>query len=298
MRRATELVCWPLVVTVVAWGFNFVSLKALFVTMSDSTVALVRWAAMYLLLLAWTWLRRERAFPPRKDAPIILLSGFVSLGIYMVFFMHGLASTTPAEGAIMLATVPVLTTLLAVAFKLERLVPAALFSALVAFSGVAIVEVGSGGAGHGSLYGNALVLCSALLWALGIILSKPLLARYSPLELLTMSMPGALPALLPFGLKSTLETNWSAVGTTGWIHFVQVSLISGVIAFQCFYAGVKQIGASNASYYQFVVPVLTALFGWLVFGSLLSPLQWIGFVIVLASVGALNRVRQVRASQP
>lgn len=296
MRRYLDLLCWPLVVTVLAWGFNFVSLKSLFLSMSDSAVSLTRWCGMYVVLVLVCLVRRDRIWPEKSDALRVLGAGFVSLGAYMVLFLHGLAHTTPAEGAIMLATVPVLTTLLAAIFKLERLLPIALVSALVAFVGVAIVEFGAGAGNHGSPFGNALILGSAALWALGIILSKPLLSKYSPLEFLTMSMPGALPALLPFGLKASLETNWSGLGLSGWFHFFQVTVISGVIAFQCFYLGVRQIGASNASYYQFVVPVLTALFGWWIFGVLPSPIQWLGFVVVLGSVGFLNRVRQLETA--
>jgi drug/metabolite transporter (DMT)-like permease len=291
----------PLIVTVLSWGFNFVALKLLYVEMSPPAVAFVRFGLMYgMLVVVCVW-RRESLRFARTDSFRILLLGFVSMGVYMILFLEGMRGSAPAEGAIILATSPIFTTILAVLAGQERFSPLALVGALVAFAGVVIVIVaGQEQTGDpGRLLGNLLILVSSVVWAFSVVMMRPLLGRYSPTQLLTMSMPGALVALIPYGLVATLAVDWGGFSPTIWLLLVHVSLLSGVIAFIGFYAGVRQIGGAGAMMYQFFVPPCAAFFGWLAMGKTLVPLQGVGLVVVIVGVvfASWNRLLAARAAE-
>jgi len=280
---------------VLCWGFNFVAVKVLQPMMSVEAIALLRFLVMASLLVPICWARKEPLRWERRDMWHILGVGFASMGVYMILFLEGLERTSAAEGAIVLATAPIMTYLLSCALGQEVFRLPALAGALVAFVGVTIVILGGAAAGHGSLLGNLIVLASSVMWSVATVMMRPLLARYKPVPLFTMSLLGGFPVMLVYGLPAVLRTDFSGVTQLGWVMFSQISVLSGVVAFVCFYEGLRQIGAAGATLYQFFVPPTAALAAWLVMGKALAPVQFIGLVVVLAGVIYSTRARAVAA---
>lgn len=266
----------PLCVTVAFWAMNFVSLKLVFTEISPPAVALQRWIVMTLALLALCAWRGVSLRFERAETWRLLGAGALSMGVYMVFFMEGMRRTTPAEGSVVLATAPLITYGITVLLKVEPFVKGALLGSAVAFAGVATVVFGGTGAARGDLAGDGLVFLSAIAWAVSAVAMRPMVARRDPLSTLTVSMFGALPILLVWGLGPTLRDPVTDLSASGWANFVQISLGSGVLAFLGFYAGVRDVGASVATLYQFAVPPLAATIGWIVLGQALGPVQWLG----------------------
>jgi len=288
----------PLCIVVLTWGFNFVALKVLYEEMTAPAVSVVRYAVMLALLLIVCRVRREPLRVERADFPRVMFAGFISMGVYMVLFLEGMAGTTAAEGAIVLATAPLLTYLLSVLLKHEAYRPLALLGTFIAFVGVAIVVLGGAAAGHGSVRGNLLVLLSALVWAYSAVIMKPLVTKYKPLPLFTLSVPAGLPVLLPYGLAASWTTDYAAISPSGWLMFAHVSVLSGVVAFVCFYEGVRQVGAAAATMYQFFVPPTAAFCAWLVLGKALALPQLFGLLVVIAGVVTTARARAATLARP
>jgi drug/metabolite transporter (DMT)-like permease len=136
-----------------------------------------------------------------------------------------------------------------------------------------------------------IVFFSALIWAYAVILMRPLLLKYSPLRVLTLSMAGGLPVMLAYGLMPSLHENWGAVTAYDWLMFSHVAVISGVVAFLCFYQGVRQVGSTGATLYQFLVPAAAMLSSVLIEGYVPRMLQILGLIVVLAGVGYASRAR-------
>lgn len=286
-----------LLVTMVAWGFNFVALKFIYGQVNPPALGLMRFVAMGLVLLLLCRVQGEDVRYPTRDAGRILLQGMLSMGVYMVLFLEGMKRVGAAEGAIILATTPIMTALVAASVGQERLVFATLLGSFVAISGVSLV-VGVGVlAGHTDWSGVGLLFASAMVWAVATVISKPLVSRVSPLRMLTLSMPGALVVLVPYGLLDALRMPWADLTSQTWLMVGHVTVLAGVVGFMGFYRGVQQVGASAAMMYQYLVPILAALFSWWALGIGLRPLQWVGVVVVLAGVGYASWVRTRLALQ-
>lgn len=263
--------------------------------MNPPTVALLRFSVMWLLLAPLCTFRGLSLRYHKDDAVRILVAGFLAMGVYMVLFLEGMNRTSPAEGAIILATSPVITYLFASALKQEVFSLPALLASFTAFVGVAIVIIAGASHGNGNLTGNLILLVSAVVWAFCVVFMKPLLKSYEATQLLTLSMPGAVVVLIPYSLSSLLHTNFGKVSGMGWLMFAQVSVLSGVVGFSCFYLGVKQVGASRATLYQYFVPPTAVFFAWLVMGKTLAPFQFLGLVVLLIGVIATTNVRLAAA---
>ncbi|HZH98470.1 MAG TPA: DMT family transporter, partial [Fimbriimonadaceae bacterium] len=123
-----------LMATMMLWGFNFVALKVILVQMTPQAAALVRFVIMYgFLVLICRWKRISLSYPERKDTLLILIQGFLSMGVYMVFFTLGMKDSTASEGAIILGTSPIFTMLFAVAVRQEKFHLESLVGVLAAF---------------------------------------------------------------------------------------------------------------------------------------------------------------------
>ncbi len=274
----------PLVIVVLCWGFNFVALKVLYREMTAPTVAVVRAGVMYFSLVSICWFRKESLRPLPGDRLGIALSGLLTLGIYMVLFLEGTRQTVPGEAATLLATTPLFAVLWSALFGIERLRASVIWGTLVSFVGVATVMFGGGVSHHGTLIGNLLVLASSVVWALAAVQAKPLLARYSPVQLLAVSMPYALPLIGLYGGNSVVHTRFDRISTVGWLMFAQVAFLSGVVAFVGFYTGIQQVGSAVATRYQFFVPAVAVLFAALILGQVLQPIQFVGMGVVILGV--------------
>lgn len=279
------------------WGFNFVALKLLYREMTPEAVAFVRGILMYAALLGLCWAMRVPIAVPRSIRKRVYGLGFLAMGFYLVLFLKGMQGSSAAEGAIIIATGPVLTLVFATIAGQERFNPKTLVGLLVALSGVALVVSFGDLSAPGKIEANLLILLSAAVWAASAVYSKPLMQMGNPLTITTASMPAAFLALVPYGLKATLEVDWAGLTPWGWFFLVYVSVAAGSIGFALFYLGVRQVGAAGAMTYQYLVPVIATLSAWLVFGRVPHAMQFAGFgVVVLGVVLAVRAQNRVSAS--
>jgi len=287
-----------LLLAVAFWGLNFVAVKEVFAEIDPPAAALLRFLVMWAgLVLVCLW-KGESLRLPREDALRFLYLGFMSMGIYMVAFFEGMRGSGATEGAILFQLSPVFTAILAASFGLERFSKGSFAGAMVAFAGAAMIVYSPSPADHNRALSNLIVIGAALLWAYSVTLMRSLLVRYSPLRVLTLSMPGALPVMLVYGLMPAARQPWHAVSPYAWLKFAQVSLMSGIVAFLCFYRGIRDVGASGATLYQFLTPVGATIFAMAIERSIPTTFQVLGLTVVLAGVGFASRARLVAEVQP
>lgn len=251
---------------------------------------------MYLLLVLFCLVRGESLKYGRETLPV-LWQGFLSMGVYMVLFLEGMQRTSPAEGAIILATAPIFVAIFSVIAKYERFSSGAILGSVIAFLGTSIVIAAGSKSGGGNLAGNFIILASSVVWAYGAVLSKPLVNRYSPIQSLTLSMPAALLVLLPYGLMDTIRMPWSALTSQSWWMLIHITLGAGLIGFIGFYEGVKAKGPAAAMMYQFFVPIIASVFSWLLMDQGLNGWQAFGLAVVILGVFIASRARYFTASR-
>lgn len=278
--------------TVLAWGINFPAIKLLYLEWQPPTVALLRAIPMYFLLLAVCKAQgldlRYRGWP---DAARVLGLGAISMGVYMVLFLEGMKRVTASEGAILLATSPLWTALLSGLAGIERIQPKTVAGFLIALSGVGLV-VGKLDVSFSHWTGVALLLASALCWASSVVLSKPLMRDRKPLQLLTMSLPGCLVFLLPYGSVGALLTPFSSTSPVTWVCFAHITLLAGALGFFGFYKGVDDLGPTGAMQYQFFVTPVAMVATLVLHRDPIQLIQVVGAGLVLVGVYVSETARR------
>jgi len=274
----------PLAATMLFWAFNFVAVKLAYREVSPAALGLVRTVATYLMMVVFTAACGESLGYPRGSAARFLAMGFVASGLYMVAFLEGMGRTSPAEAAILLSTSPLFVMLLSAWLGYERLRRGTVLGALAALAGVALVAAPEPGSAGSHLLGNGLILLGSALWAVGVMLAKPLSEAHSPYRVLMLSLPGALVVIVPYGLGATVHTEWAALHPITLAMVAYVAVFAGGVAFSLFYLGVRQVGPTGAMLYQYAVPPAAALLAWAILGDPVRPSQVAGMALTYAGL--------------
>ena len=137
--------------------------------------------------------------------------------LYQLAWISGLERTTASNSALILASMPTIVAIMAVAFRLEPFRPKVLGGVLVASLGVVLVVAARGtGFGPATMAGDLLTLAAVICWAgytLGLRLVPP---EISPLRVTMVTTVAGAPVLFLAGLPSMLEMDWSAIRWQGW----------------------------------------------------------------------------------
>lgn len=269
--------------TVICWAINFIGVKVVFHSAPPAGVALMRLIFVSVFFVVVALLRKEPLKYPPGLAPRILLQGFLAFGIYMILFLEGLNQTSPGTAAIIMAAAPILTAILSVVLKYEKFRPGLFVGAIFAFAGVGITMFFAN-AKESTMLGSLLVLVSACVWAVSVNVLKPILKEVSPFRAMTLSLPGAFCALLPYGIVSLSHFQWQTMTPVWWLWFFHIAIMSSGFAFVTYYAGIHLLGTGRAVMYHYFVPPLTVILSYLILGSPMHWQQWAGMLVIIGGV--------------
>lgn len=270
-----------LIFVVLVWGANFNIIKVAIAGVGPEAVALVRYLLMAVVLFATCVALRIPLKYPRGQVGRFFFAGFLANGLYMVFFVEGMKSAGAAQGAIVLATAPIWIALFAILKKQEVFTSRLAIGGFLSFSGAVLTIIAGGGEVDGSAVGAILVLVSAVVWAWSVVLMRELVTEGSPYAVFTLSFPGAIVVMLPYGIKASLEVDWAGVSTDVWLSMAYLVFFAGVGGFAAYYKALADVGPTKTSMTQYFISPTAALFAWLVFGGEFVPLQLVGLAIVV-----------------
>jgi drug/metabolite transporter (DMT)-like permease len=201
----------------------------------------------------------------------------------MPLFLEGMARTQPAVGAIAISTSPVFIAILAVLLRQDPFRWTLAAGSALSLLGVGIVEFAGGKDVEGTA-GALLVLLSAVIWAAGVVVTRPLYDRYKSVTITAWSLAASFLPVQIYGLESMIRTSWLEVGGASWAAFVYFWLAAGIAGFAIYFSVISEIGAARAGLMQYMIPAVAAAMGWLLLGQPLSPIRITGIGIVLLGV--------------
>ena len=272
--------------------------SAMDAAMKDAALAVGAYSAYLLrcligaLLTMPAWWVRIRKLPSRKVMRIHLRRGVV-LSFMGWSFFAALTRLPLAEAIAISFIAPLIALYLAAVMLGETIQPRAIIGAILGLAGVLVIvggQVGGGVFDDEALFGVALVLGSAVLFALNLILQRQQALLASPIE--ASAFQNAIVALvLLFGAPFLLEL---PEGGRGWLPI-------GIGALLSISASMLLTWAYARSETQRLVPIeytgflWASLFGWLLFGELVGLAALLGAALIVT--GCLLATRRKRTGQ-
>ena len=195
-----------------------------------ASLALLRYAIGFSCLLPVMLLSPGRARFARRDLLPIALLGIAQFGILIALLNYGLRFIPSGRAALIFATFPLLTLVLAAALGHEQLTVPKILGVLSTISGVglALGEKAIQGGGAREWVGELAVLASALCGAVCSVLYRPYLRVYPALPVSAFAMLASVGFLAILAAGEGFFASLPRFTPGGWLAVVLIGLSSAV----------------------------------------------------------------------
>lgn len=273
-------------ITILCWSLAYVLTRLALQHFSALSLGFLRYAVASVALLIICFAAKMK-LPAKRDIPWFILSGIAGFFLYMIAFNVGTSYVTAATSSVVLASVPVLTALLAVIFFREKLRIRQWAAIAVEFAGILVLTLYDAvfSANAGVLW----LLLAVLLLSIYNLLQRRLIRTYSALQSTAYSIYAGTFFLLIFAPRSMVELQ--SAPATPIICVLILGVFSSAIAYIAWAkAFEKAEKTSDVSNYMFFTPLLAGLLGFLLAGEVPNSSTWFGGVLILGGALVFNLV--------
>ena len=231
----------------------------------------------------------------RRDVRSIAVLGILLFGLFPLLFNGALRLTTASRGAVVLATMPLWTALLARAARREFLTARQGVGVILSVVGVVVIFAEGGGLGGGrELTGNALMLAAAFCGALAGVLAKPILARYPAMPVMAYAMLAGVALLLVPALIEGLPAAVADLDGRTALLVAFLGIGGGALGYWLISVGLARMTPTQATAYINVGPVVATALGVLLLDEDLTETFVAGFALVAVGLLLANWPVRVR----
>ena len=266
-------------------GVATVATKSLVDQTGPASLALLRYSVGLLCLLPPTLLSDRPAFD-RRDLPPIALLGIAQFGLLIVLLNVGLRFIPSARAALIFATTPLLTMILAAALGFERLSLAQTTGVLLTLAGVGLAlgeKVIQRVRGPEAWVGELAVLGSALIAAACSLLYRPYLRKYPALPLSALAMLAAVVFLAALAAGEGFFASPPGFSPASWLAVLVIGVSSGVGYFLWLWA-LNNATPTRVTVFLALGPVTASGLGALLLAEAISPLFLAGLACLVVGL--------------
>lgn len=280
--------------TVLIAGSNIVAVRFSNRELEPFWGAAIRFTAGSTILWLLVASGRERVPAGRALAGPVLY-GLLSFLVAYAFFYWGSQEVPAGLGGTIMASVPLITVLLAAIHRLERLRARAVAGAVVAMGGVAVMSWSAIRGDVRVVSVIAVVVAAAAAAESGVVLQ--LLRGAHPVVTNAVGMSAGALGLVALSLL--VGETWAAPRSPSvWAAVLYLAVASPILFMLIVYV-IRRWSASGASYQFVLFPIVSVIGGSLLLGEDITSSFLLGAPLVLAGVyiGALSGARSRRMSR-
>lgn len=249
-------------IAIFMWALGFVFTRLSVVYFHPFSVSLLRFSVASVALLAAAVVLKIKP-PDKEDWKWFVLCGLSGFGIYMPLFTIATTTLTAATSSMVVATVPILTSLLAWFVYKERLKKVQCFACGLEYLGILVMAVL--GAGLNANLGVLILSLATGLLAVYNITTRRLIKKYSPLQVTVYSMFVGTLVQFIFIPYAVADISQGYIPFIGYFYIIVMGVFSSAFAFVAWSLALKTAPkVSYATNYMFGTPFLTTVLGfWL-----------------------------------
>jgi drug/metabolite transporter (DMT)-like permease len=242
------------------YGINYIVARDVMVGGWIRPNAFIFLRVMVALILFFT-LHRQHAQFSRNDHWRLVACGLTGVAINQLFFFNGLKLSGPIQASLIMVVTPVLVYLLSLIF---------LGNVFRWYKGVGIL-FGIFGTGliiyqkegieqfENAYLGNILVFLNALSYAFYLVLVKPLMTKYPPVQVLKWVFFYGFIFILPFSIKPFIQTSFANFSMSTVCSIIYVVVATTYIAYRLNGFALSRVNPTVVSIYLYLQPVVAML---------------------------------------
>lgn len=270
-------------VTVIFWGYSFVSTKILLRDLPPVTIAFFRQIIAAAALLILLYVKKLFVRMPLKDILLLFASSFFGIVLYFLFENTGLKHTTASNGSIIVAAVPVFTLITESLFYKFKITLRVIICVIISILGVFLV-IFERGIDFSSSYtkGNLLMIAAMVTWVIYTIVCKSLTGKYKGIVITAYQMIAAAILYIPFIIPEIGQ--WKAISVYSTANLLYLGLFCSALAYYLYNTAVKSLGATVSSMFLNLIPVVSIIGGVFVLKETVSFIQIGGMLLIMFSL--------------
>lgn len=280
-----------LALVVTFWSFNYVVGKIALRQFPPMLLVSLRMgiaAALLLPVFAWSP-APKRSIWSWRELRVLIPLGLGGVAGNQFLFVLGLARTSVAHAAIVVALSPILVLTMAAGIGQESLSPRKLLGMVLAFSGIIVLQFGRVSGSRATLSGDLYVLLGAISFAAFNVFGKAVSKRHGGIAVNTVAYVSAGLVLTPLLVWQGRQFQFSAVTSVGWLSVFYMAAVASVISYLMYYYALSYLPASRVSGLSYLQPVLATLMAIPILREPVGPGLLLGGSLALAGVYVTER---------
>jgi drug/metabolite transporter (DMT)-like permease len=279
----------------VFWGLSYIWTAIVFRYYHPVTTIFLRLLLSSVFLISFIFIFGKAEKIRKEDRWLFLFSALLNPFLYFLAENFGLKNSTPTISAVIIATIPVFTSITASIFLKEKLSILNFVGIVISFSGIGVMLINPDFSLNSPLKGVFLLLGAVASAVIYTVFLKNLAGKYSALTIIAyQNIIGViyfLPLFLIFDLRHFMTVRINAELITS---LIQLALFASTLAFIFYTMAVKEIGISRTSIFSNLMPVFTAIFSAIFISEIFTTTKITGMAAVI--IGLM--VSQFKRKQP
>ena len=251
----------------------------------------VRSAVCVMLFWLLFFASTEKKQIRRKDIFRFILCAFSALAANQMLFMKGVSLTYPIHASLLLLITPILITFIAARVLKERITINKLIGLFLGITGACILILSGDDASQGNniLLGDLLIIISTVLYTIYFILVKPLMQKYSTMNVMRWVFTFGVIMILPLGWNEFIEIPWKDYNVTEYVLLFMIVVPGTFLAYIFNAYGIKKLSASTAGTYIYLQPVFAVIIATIFLKESLELYKIIAGIIIFTGVYFANK---------
>jgi drug/metabolite transporter (DMT)-like permease len=267
------------------FGLHYVAAKIVLAYIPPGAWATIRIVIAASILLAVTSLMRKKWPTSPADHARIALYALFGVVINQICFVEGLARTLASHSTVLNTAIPVATLLIAILMRRERATAGKLAGIALSLAGALYLLAHTGFAVKGSAFtGDLLTLGNGLSYSFYLVISKPILERYSSQVVTALLLAYGAVGISLFGAAELLRSDLSTVPAEAWAWAAFAILFATVGAYMLNSWALKRVDSSQVALFIYVQPIIAAALAVILLGERITSALVISAALIFTGV--------------
>jgi drug/metabolite transporter (DMT)-like permease len=245
-------------------------------------------AAMVLPIYWWQNGSRPRSWTI-AEAPWLFILGTLGITLNQVFFVLGIARTSVAHAALVVALSPVLVLLVAAVHSEERLTARKIVGLVLAVSGVGALQTSRSSGTEATLLGDLLIFGSAIAVAFYTVYGKRYAMRHGSVTMNFFAYVGGAILICPVTLWQGARFPFASISFAGWAGLLYMALFSSIIGHLIYSYALTHLPPARLSAFSYLQPLTATVLAVLLLDERVTPSLLAGGGLIMAGVWLTER---------
>lgn len=214
-----------------------------------------------------------------RDFPILIILALTGVTLLYIFQFTGIKWTTATNSAILINMNVIFIAILSSITLKEIFSNKKIIGIILSFLGVVFVVINGSMSLTLSTKGDALIILSAICWAIYSVIGKKILDRYDPITVTTYIFILGTIFFIPFIKDFNLEISFR-----GWMIILYLALFCSVFAYVAWYDALAKMDATKVAIFLNLIPLFAMLLSYLILEEEITIFLMMGAALIIYGI--------------